>query len=64
MLNSKTEDKKNYYLEYMKMYLEEGETLGNFQKIRDEYNLAYKTRKEKIDTLYNEMSIIKKLKVQ
>lgn len=63
MLHSKTETKKNYYLEYMKMYLEDGETLGNFQKIQDEYTLAYKTRKEKIDTLYNEMRTIKKLKV-
>ena len=63
MLNSKTEDKKNYYLEYMKMYLKDNETLGNFQKIRDEYNLAYKTRKEKIDNLYHEMGVIKKLKV-
>lgn len=63
MLKSKTEDKKNYFIEYMKMYLEEGETLGNFQKIHEEYELAYKKRKEKIDTLYNEISTIKKLKV-
>ena len=63
MLKSKSEDKKNYFLEYMKMYLNEGETLGNFQKIHEEFKLAYKKRKEKIDTLYNEISIIKKLKV-
>lgn len=62
MLKSKKEDKKNYYIEYMKMYFKDGETLGNFQKIRDEYKLAYKTRKEKVDNLYNEISIIKKLK--
>ena len=35
MLKSKKEDKKNYYIEYMKMYFKDGETLGNFQKIRD-----------------------------
>ena len=64
MLKSKTEDKKTYFTEYMKMYFQEGETLGNFQKIRDEYELAYKTRKAKVDNLYNEMSIIKKLKVK
>ena len=63
MLKCKTDDKKNYFIEYMKMYLNEGETLGNFQKIQEEYELAYKKRKEKIDTLYNEISIIKKLKV-
>ena len=36
MLKSKTDDKKNYFIEYMKMYLNEGETLGNFQKIYEE----------------------------
>lgn len=64
MLKCKSEEKKNYYLEYMKMYFKDGETLGNFQKVRDEYNQAYKTRKAKVDNLYNEISIIKKLKVK
>lgn len=64
MLKSKTEEKKNYFLDYMRMYLKEGETLGNFQKVRDEYILAHKTRKAKIDNLYNEIAVIKKFKLK
>lgn len=63
MIKSKTEDKKNYYLEYMKIYLIENETVGNFFTIYDNYKTAYQIRKAKIDNLYNEVKIIKKLKV-
>ena len=63
MIKSKTEDKKNYYLEYMKIYLIENETVGNFFTIYDNYKTAYQIRKAKIDNLYNEVKIIKKIKV-
>ena len=63
MVKSKTEDKKNYYLEYMKIYLQDNETVGNFFTIYDNYKSAYQIRKNKIDTLYNEIKVIKKLKV-
>ena len=63
MIKSKTEDKKNYYLEYMKIYLQDNETVGNFFTIYDNYKNAYQLRKAKIDNLYNEVKIIKKLKV-
>lgn len=63
MLQSKTTDKKNYYIEYMKLYFENNENLANFQSIHDNYKIAYDTRKKKIDTLYDEVKIIKKLKV-
>lgn len=63
MLNSKTESKKNYYLEYMKLYFRENENIDNFRTLYKDYEYAYQTRKEKIDTLYNEAKIIKKLKV-
>ena len=63
MVKSKTEDKKNYYLEYMKIYLQENETVGNFFTIYDNYKSAYQVRKAKIDNLYNEVKVIKKLKV-
>ena len=63
MIKSKTEDKKNYYLEYMKIYLQDNETVGNFFTIYDNYKSAYQIRKNKIDTLYNEIKVIKKLKV-
>lgn len=63
MLTAKNENKKNYYLEGMKMYFEDGETLGNFMQVYDDYRTAYNLRKEKINTLYNEIKEIKKLKV-
>lgn len=63
MVNSKTENKKNYYLEYMKLYLEQGETTENFHTIFEDYKSAYELRKQKIDTLYGEIKTIKKLKV-
>ena len=63
MIKSKTDDKTNYYLEYMKIYLIENETVGNFFTIYDNYKTAYQIRKAKIDNLYNEVKIIKKLKV-
>ena len=63
MLNSKTESKKNYYLEYMKLYFRENENIDNFRTLYKDYEYAYQNRKEKIDTLYNEAKIIKKLKV-
>ncbi len=62
-INAKNDDKKNYYLEYMKLYFTENENVDNFHKIWDDYKSAYELRKTKIDNLYNEAKIIKKLKV-
>ena len=63
MLQSKTEDKKNYFLEYMKLYFQEGENVDNFFEVYQNYKDAFELRKKKIDNLYNEVKIIKKLKV-
>lgn len=63
MLQAKNEDKKNYYLEYMKLYFQDNENLDNYLTIYQDYKSAYELRKQKIDTLYNEIKIIKKLKV-
>ena len=63
MNNSTSIDKKNYYLEYMKIYLQTDETPDNFLKILNDYENAYNIRKAKIDNLYSEVKIIKKLKV-
>ena len=63
MENAKNEKKKNYYLKYIKLYLEPQETIDNFQEIFENYKIAYSERKAKIDTLYEEAKIIKKLKV-
>ena len=63
MLSSKNENKKNYFLEYMKLYFQDNENADNWMEIRDNYQSAYKLRKQKIDNLYNETKIIKKLKI-
>ena len=63
MENSKTDKKKNYYLEGIKLLLQKNETLENYPEIYEEYKPAYKKRKEEIDNLYKEIKIIKKLKV-
>lgn len=63
MENSKTEKKKNYYLEGMKCLLLENETIESYTDIKAQYEKAYDTRKKIIDNLFNEIKIIKKLKV-
>ena len=63
MEKSKKDKDKNYYLEGMKMLLKNNETLENYNDIFEEYKKAYDTRKAAIDNLYNEIKIIKKLKI-
>ena len=63
MNKSKKEKDKNYYLEGINLLLKENETLENLSLIFEEYKKAYETRKAIIDNLYNEIKIIKKLKV-
>lgn len=63
MNKTKTEKNKNYYLEGMKILLKPDETIQNYHTIYEEYQKAYGTRKAIIDNLYNEIKIIKKLKV-
>ncbi len=63
MEKSKKDKDKNYYLEGMKMLLKNNETLENYNDIFEEYQKAYNNRKATIDNLYNEIKIIKKLKV-
>lgn len=63
MLNAKTQDKKDYFLEYMKVFFIENETADNFHQVFEDYKNAYAIRKEKIDSLYDEAKVIKKLKI-
>lgn len=63
MLNAKTEKKKQYNLEGMKIFLCVNETPENYKEILTQYEVAYKKRKERIDSLYDEIKIIKKLKL-
>ena len=62
-IKAKNEDKKNYYLEYMKLYFTDNENVDNFHNVWDDFKSAYDLRKTKIDNLYNEAKVIKKLKV-
>ena len=57
------ESKKSYFVEGMKMYLHDGETIENYQQILTEYREAYTSKKTQIENLYNEVKIIKKLRV-
>lgn len=63
MKNAKSKDKQDYFLEYVKLYLEKDETIDNFQTIKKEFEDAFEIRKNKINKLYSEIKIIKKLKV-
>lgn len=63
MLSSSTEKDKQYYLEGIKLLLKRNETLENFNEIHKEYLDAYSMRKSMIDKLYDEIKIIKKLRI-
>ena len=62
-LKSRKESTKQYYATGINMLLQSGETIKNYQEIQDEYKLALKVREKRIKDLYNEIKIIKKLKV-
>ena len=64
MKKAKSEEKIDYYHEYMKIYFETGETKDNFEEVKQQYIEAYDLRKKKIDSLYAEIKTIKKLKVK
>ena len=62
MKKAKTENKREYFKEYLKMYLSQKENIENFENVEQEYIEAYNRKKEAIDNLYKEIMIIKKLK--
>ncbi len=63
MEHAKKDKDKNYYLEGIKLLLKPEETLENATNIYEQYKEAYETRKQIIDNLYNEIKVIKKLRV-
>lgn len=63
MDKAKKEKDKNYYLEGMKQLLKTDETIDNYTTLYEEYKEAYNKRKAIIENLYNEIKIIKKLKI-
>lgn len=60
---AKKQKDKDYYLEGIKALLKKGETLENYNNMCNEYTDAYIMRKDMIDKLYDEIKIIKKLRV-
>lgn len=63
MNSAKKEKERNYYLEGIKVLLKSDETLENYDSVYKEYEDAYIMRKSMIDKLYDEIKIIKKLRV-
>lgn len=63
MMTAKSEKKKEYFLEYMKIFLITNETPENYKEILTQYEKAYENRKNRIDKLYDEIKVIKKLKL-
>ncbi len=63
MKNAKTEKKKQYFLEGMKIFLEKDETVENYHTILEEYENTFAQKQKQIDYLRSEIKIIKTLKV-
>ena len=63
MLSAKKEKDKNYYLEGINMLLQQGETIDNIEQVHNEIKEAYEFRKKEIDHLWDEIKVIKKLKI-
>lgn len=63
MLKAKSDKKKQYFLEGMKLFLDTNETVENYAGVLEEYETAYANKKKQIEHLYDEIKVIKKLKV-
>ena len=63
MLEAKNDKKKNYYKEGMRLLFQPDENFDNYIQVFEEYKNALKIRTDRVDKLYNEIKIIKKLEV-
>ncbi len=63
MNNSKKDKDKKYYLNGIQLLLKKDETIENYKDMYEEYKEAYDVRKNMINKLYDEIKIIKKLRV-
>ena len=61
--NAKKPEAKDYYTAGMKMQLQAGETFDNYKQILQEYRDALVARKARIKALYDEIKVVKRLKV-
>ena len=60
---AKKDKDKEYYREGMRRLFQTGETFENYQQVLTEYREAIATRENVKAKLYNEIDIIKKLKI-
>lgn len=63
MNKAKSEKDKNYYQNGIKLLLKKDETFEHYKDRYNEYKEAYIMRKAMIDKLYDEIKIVKKLRV-
>lgn len=61
--NAKKQKNKDYYKEGMKVLFSQGENFENYRTVLDEYRQAVITRQDVKERLYNEIKIIKKLRI-
>ena len=63
MVEAKNEKKKNYYKEGMKLLFQSDENFDNYLQVFEEYKNALEMRSDRVNKLYKEIKIIKKLEV-
>ena len=63
MNNSKNDNDKIYYKQYINLLLNDDESIENYSNLYNEFLSAYNLRKKILLNLHNEIKIIKKLKV-
>lgn len=63
MQKTSNQNKRDYYKEGMQMLFQLGENFQNYHQVLQEYRDALIVRETRINDLYNEIKIIKKLKV-
>ncbi len=63
MNDSKSDKKKSYYKEGMKLLFAADENFDNFKQVYEEYKNALEIRSDRIKKLYDEIKIIKKLEI-
>lgn len=63
MEKSKKDNDKEYFFEGFKLMLANGENIDNYKNVLNEYYIALKAKEEETAKLYEEIKIIKKLKV-
>jgi hypothetical protein len=63
MEEAKNDKKREYYKEGMEYLFSPGETIDNYPGVLNDYRQAYKNRTQMVGKLYNEIDIIKHLKI-